>query len=226
MGEIKTDLEVAKDMIQDQVEKIKKEMKRKDDIVDINKQLEKINNDNKKTNVVIENIINQLDEEDKVTTVHYKESESTIELTKAIIECQKKMGSIEKNSTNPHFGSQYADLNIIREKLRSILSENDIVVHQFPVHAGGGKIGVKTIVKHISGEFIESDTVAVKPEKNDIQKYGSIQSYLCRYALNGIFQLSFEIDDDGNSSNSTQDKLTSEKTVRKKSKLESKLGTL
>ena len=58
-------------------------------------------------------------------------------------------------------------------------------------------LSIKTIVKHSSGQFIESDSMPIRYGKT-AQDFGGTQTYIRRYQLGAILGLSFEKDDDGN----------------------------
>ena len=55
-----------------------------------------------------------------------------------------------------------------------------------------------TLLLHESGEWIESDPVVTKAEKINAQGAGSAITYLRRYSLSAILNISSEDDDDGN----------------------------
>ena len=69
-------------------------------------------------------------------------------------------------------------------------------------------LSIKTIVKHSSGQFIESDSMPIRYGKT-AQDFGGTQTYVRRYQLGAILGLSFEKDDDGN-----ENKLATENTVQ------------
>jgi hypothetical protein len=61
----------------------------------------------------------------------------------------------------------------------------------------GGRMFVKTIVMHSSGEVLTSRTPIVSPDLSNPQKMGSGITYAKRYGLQAAFGLPSE-DDDGN----------------------------
>lgn len=129
--------------------------------------------------------------------VSYKTSKSTKEIDKAMVEFNKEIQSIEKTEVNPFFKNKYADLNSIISYIRPYLAKHGLYIQQFPIYGGEGMLSVKTIVKHESGEYIESDSMPIKYGKT-AQDFGGTNTYCRRYSISSILGLSFEIDDDGN----------------------------
>ena len=112
-----------------------------------------------------------------------------------LLNVQKKVGAITKDSTNPFFKSQYFDINGLLTELKPILNEERLVVLQ-PLTELNGKLALETLViDEESGDQIKSITVL--PENPDPQKMGSAITYFRRYALQSFFLLQAQ-DDDGN----------------------------
>ncbi|WP_270996438.1 ERF family protein, partial [Listeria seeligeri] len=61
------------------------------------------------------------------------------------------------------------------------------------------KVGVKTILMHASGEFVEFDPFMLPLDKNTAQGAGSALTYARRYTLSAAFGIASDEDDDGNS---------------------------
>lgn len=114
----------------------------------------------------------------------------------ALLKAQKEMGNAIKDSKNPFFKSNYADLNAIREACMPALNNNGIVVLQPIVHIDG-KNFVKTVLLHESGETFESLTEIIYSKQNDAQAQGSGITYARRYGLQSLVNVGAE-DDDGN----------------------------
>lgn len=129
--------------------------------------------------------------------ISYKTSKDTTEIDKALLEFNKEVESIEKGETNPFFKNYYCSLDQIISYVRPILAKHDLYLQQFPISGGENMLSVKTILKHISGQFIESDSMPIKFGKTP-QDFGSTNTYLRRYSLGSILGLSFEKDDDAN----------------------------
>lgn len=135
-----------------------------------------------------------------------KTSEEIKQIASAMVEVQKELKGISPNANNPFFKSSYITLDNILEVVRPILSKNGIWLTQ---EATGDteSITVTTRLTHSSGEFIETDTLKMKPQKiNDPQQLGSCITYAKRYQLSAMLGISSEVDDDGNTSSWGTDK--------------------
>lgn len=120
-------------------------------------------------------------------------SESIANLAKALFAFQSEVQAVKKESVNPFFHSNYADLASIIEAIREPLAKHELAFSQTPT----GKNMLTTILMHSSGEWIE-DTAEYTPSKNDVQGQGSGITYFRRYCLGAILGISTEEDDDGN----------------------------
>lgn len=127
-----------------------------------------------------------------------KTSESIKTISTALAEFQKTTDNPKNTATNPFFKSKYAPLPDIINHIRENLSKNGLSVFQSTGGDGDGSIYVTTRLLHTSGEFIESDPLYIKLEKNTAQGAGSSITYARRYSLSAILNLSSEEDNDGN----------------------------
>lgn len=127
-------------------------------------------------------------------------SETTKEISNAIIEFHKEVGSIKKDASNPFFNSSYASLSNILDTIAEPLTKNGLTFVQFPE----GENGLTTRLMHTSGEWMEA-TYQMKPAKNDPQGLGSAITYQRRYSLGAILGLNIEEDDDGNAASLPKD---------------------
>ena len=118
-------------------------------------------------------------------------SEQLNELFGALAKAQAKMGAAKKGSANPFFKSKYADLAEVR-KTAMVIHEFGLSISQFPC----GENGLTTVLAHESGQWI-SNTMTMKPIKNDPQGLGSCITYMRRYAMQAVLGIPSE-DDDGN----------------------------
>jgi len=118
-------------------------------------------------------------------------SDSIAKIAPAFLKAQKEMNAVTKNSKNPFFKSDYADLNAVMEACKEPLNNNGISVLQ-PVNSNH----VETVLMHESGEWFSSETALIVKESNNPQSYGSSVSYARRYGLMSILGLPAE-DDDG-----------------------------
>lgn len=124
-----------------------------------------------------------------------QKSDSIAALSKAIALSQLQVENASKNTKNPHFKSNYADLAEILNTVRPIFSANNIAIIQLPTF-DSGIASVETVLCHESGEFISS--VCSSPvSKQDAQGIGSAITYLRRYSLAAMCGIAQE-DDDGN----------------------------
>lgn len=124
-------------------------------------------------------------------------SDSITKLALALVKAQAAMGNAVKDSKNPFFKSNYADLNAVREACLPALNSNGISVLQ-PTVQVEGKPFVETVLLHESGEFISSLTEVICAKVNDPQAHGSGVSYARRYGLQSLVNLGSS-DDDGES---------------------------
>jgi hypothetical protein len=125
-----------------------------------------------------------------------EKSDSIKELAAAMAKAQGAVKGALKDSKNPHFKNNYADLASVWEACREALADNGLAVMQFPTDCEGGRINVVQLVTHASGEWIQS-TVSIPLAKVDAQSYGSATTYARRYALAAAVGVAPE-DDDGN----------------------------
>lgn len=119
------------------------------------------------------------------------------ELASALAKAQGAIEDAEKDRTNPHFKSRYADLASVREAIRLPLSSNEIAYVQ-GVRTVQGGVEIETMLMHSSGQFI-GETLFIPVPNMTAQSIGSATSYGKRYALMGMVGVAAsEDDDDGN----------------------------
>ena len=123
-------------------------------------------------------------------------SESIAKLAEALSKAQGEIKGAKKDSTNPHFKSQYADLESTWEACRGPLSKHGLSVVQMP-YSRDGKIGVETLLLHSTGEWIKGEIEVKMAQESNPQNAGSILTYLRRYSLQGAVGIAPE-DDDAN----------------------------
>jgi len=126
---------------------------------------------------------------------------------KKLLEVQKEVGAISKDSKNPFFKSKYFDINQLIEHVQPVLNKHGLVLTQ-PIIKGY----VFSCLNDIdSTDCIESSLQL--PELNDPQKLGSCITYYRRYTLSSLLGLQAE-DDDGNKASKPvakkKDKITPE----------------
>ena len=122
-------------------------------------------------------------------------SESIKEIATALHAAQGEMSGAKKAAANPFFKSKYADMNSVVDAVRVPFHNHGLSYSQFPLFEDG-KVGVETLLMHVSGEFISS-VLMLPMSKQDAQAAGSAITYARRYALQSIAGIPAE-DDDGN----------------------------
>jgi hypothetical protein len=126
-----------------------------------------------------------------------KTSESIKNLAQALLKAQTQMGSAKKDSKNPFFKSNYADLPTVMEVVKGPLNDAGIIVLQPASHRDGKNFITTTLVHGETGEYMESETEVVSAKANDPQAFGAAQTYARRFGLQAMLFIPAE-DDDGN----------------------------
>ena len=124
------------------------------------------------------------------------QSDQLDQIFAALSKAQGQMKAAIKDSKNPYFKSNYADLNSVFEACRNQLSENGLCVSQTMFFQEGQNYLITTL-GHTSGQWIKSmaPIISAKP---DAQSFGSAVTYMRRYSLSSICGISTDEDDDGN----------------------------
>lgn len=132
-----------------------------------------------------------------------KSSTSIVNLSKALLTAQIKMGAASKSAANPFFKSKYADLPSVMEVVKGPLNEAGIVVLQVPQilgmefgHTSPKNVISTTLIHSESGEWISSETEVVVAKQNSPQDFGAAQTYSRRFGLQAMLFIPAE-DDDG-----------------------------
>jgi hypothetical protein len=105
---------------------------------------------------------------------------------------KQQIGKASKNAKNPHFKSNYVDINSALEAIEPILLENGLLLIQ-PIKDGNV---FSIIIDTDTNETIES--FMRLPDILDPQKIGSAITYYRRYTLLSLCSMQSE-DDDSNS---------------------------
>lgn len=130
---------------------------------------------------------------------HELQSTTIGELAKALCAAQATISGAIKDSKNPFFNSNYADLSSVTAAIRESLHSNGLAYAQTTLASDKGPTIVTTLM-HSSGEWIRG-FLFVPATKCDPQQFGSAMTYGRRYALAAITGVVQE-DDDGNAATS------------------------
>lgn len=144
------------------------------------------------------------------------------ELAKALAAAQAQVKTADKDRTNPHFGSKYADLASVWDACRGALTANGLSVVQLPV-SDGNRVGVVTTLLHASGQWMRG-TVFTTPEKATAQGLGSAITYLRRYSLAAAAGVAPDDDDDGNAASGNGKKLEAAGGAQRANKIPAQHG--
>jgi hypothetical protein len=156
-------------------------------------------------------------------------SESIANLTASLAKFQAEVDNPKNTSVNPQFRSKYAPLDVVINTVRPILAKHGLSVIQ-STGSEGESIIIKSMLLHESGEWIESDPLALPGyqlkgggmKEFNAQGAGSAITYGRRYSLSAILGISSEDDDDANGqtvlpsatqSTSIKDKLSASKSA-------------
>ncbi len=125
------------------------------------------------------------------------QSDSIVELSKAMIKVQKALQPATKDANNPFTKSHYATLNSIMDSCRDALLQNGIWMTQCPVPAESGHLGLMTKLIHAESGQWQSSLAIVPLPKPDPQGVGISMTYIRRYALSAMLGIVTEEDTDG-----------------------------
>ena len=135
---------------------------------------------------------------------------------KKLLEVQKEVGAISKDSKNPFFKSKYFDINQLIEHVQPVLNKHGLVLLQ-PIE--DGKVFSKLFDSEAKqGEKVCFESSLQLPELNDPQKLGSCITYYRRYTLASLLGLQAEDDDANLASKKKKENIEEFKKVLKSSK--------
>ena len=118
-------------------------------------------------------------------------------LAEALCKAQTEMKGAKKNSVNPFFKSDYADLDTVIKSCFPQLNKNGLSVIQGNDVCEKGSFYVTTMLLHSSGQWIKSK-LKMPITKADAQGVGATITYARRFALSSMVGIA-QTDDDGNS---------------------------
>lgn len=127
------------------------------------------------------------------------------ELAKALAAAQSEFPPIERSRdvkvTTKSGGSYtfaYAPLDAILNAVRPALAKNGLAVSQLLANVNGAP-ALKTMLLHEGGELLQdSCPLPTNGSTMSAQEFGSLVTYLRRYALVAVLGIATEEDDDGN----------------------------
>lgn len=129
-----------------------------------------------------------------------KPAATTVEhanLNAARLAIQQAMPAFQRDSINPHFGSQYLTLEALLPQVLDVVNAHGVIVAQWPTVVGNVG-GLRTRLTHAAtGEF-EEDTMLLAAGKETPQAQGSAISFAKRYALMAALGITADKDDDAN----------------------------
>ena len=111
---------------------------------------------------------------------------------KALLEVQKEIEALSKDSKNPFFKSKYLDLPTLLKNVKPVLNKHGLILLQ-PVE---NRQVFSLLVDAESGENICGSGIPL-PDIKDPQKLGAAITYFRRYTLTSLLAIE-EQDDDGN----------------------------
>ena len=117
------------------------------------------------------------------------QSEQITNVLKGLFQVQTEMNNVVKDSKNPFFKSNYADINALNEELKPLLKNAGLVVLQPPTHINGLNFIQTTVYHSESGEFISSLNEVIAAKQNDPQSFLAAQTYTRRGALQAFFNM-------------------------------------
>ena len=140
-------------------------------------------------------------------------SEQINELAAALAKAQAEIKAVVKDAKNPFFKSSYATLNSVWDAIRQPLAKNGLSVTQLTSETEAGTL-LETYLLHSSGQWLQSEML-LRPNKNDVQGFGSALTYTRRYCLAAIVGAAPDDDDDGQAATEGDSKPTAAPAAKK-----------
>jgi hypothetical protein len=144
-----------------------------------------------------------------------EQSQSTVNLDKAMLAAQKNIEGAVKDSKNPFFRSNYAGLPEVIEACKKQLNDAGIYVTQLLDSDGTNEYLITMFVHSETGEF-RSSKMKIQNTGEGIQAKMSEQTYLRRYMLQAAAFMP-SLDDDGEGAMGRNEKKSETKAPEKKS---------
>lgn len=132
----------------------------------------------------------------------------------ALAKAQAEIGAAKKDSTNPFFQSNYADMASIVEVSRDPLAKQGLCMIQRHIPpTKPDHVHIETIMGHESGEWMRSLLEMPIGKNRDAQAFGTASTYACRYAYQAMIRIPGE-DDDGNAASGRENPPAQQTTRR------------
>ena len=110
---------------------------------------------------------------------------------KRILEVQKQIGVLGKDSKNPFFKSAYLDLNKLLINVTPLLHKEGLILSQ-PIKDG---FVYSEIINAENGKVLLSSSIQIPENLTDPQKLGSCITYFRRYTLKSLLAIAEGVDD-------------------------------
>jgi hypothetical protein len=121
--------------------------------------------------------------------IEFQKSDSIQEIASALVNFRSIVPKVVKNRNG--FNYRYADLSAVEAAIKKPLEDCGLAVTQFP----SGENCLVTLLMHTSGEWMMCE-YHMEPAKKDPQSFGSVITYMRRYALGAVLGLDIDEDDD------------------------------
>ena len=126
-----------------------------------------------------------------------EKSNTIAKLTSALVKFQAEVNNPVNTKVNTFLKNKYAPLDVVLNTVRPILTKHGLSIFQEATNEADDKISVITTL-FCEDEWLTTEPIAVKPEKQNSQQIGSAITYLRRYTLSAALGISSEDDNDGN----------------------------
>jgi ERF superfamily len=117
-------------------------------------------------------------------------------LALALSKAQSEIKGAIKDSTNPFYKSNYADLESVIEAIKKPMVANELSFTQLTKFNDTGFLLIETMIMHSSGEYMSGEYPVICKDMNDPQKVGAAMTYARRFSLASAFGVP-QIDNDG-----------------------------
>ena len=125
-------------------------------------------------------------------------SDTTKEVSGALVEALSELQNPTFDSVNPHFNSKFLSLAGMLNAVKPVLSKYGLVMLQ-PASTMNGMVQVQTVFLHVSGQQIAFPALGLPiSDKTSAQACGAMVTYLRRFSACSALGVAGESDDDAN----------------------------